>query len=126
MKAEIAKLAWKVLRPFIEEGLKYLVVMAIERMKKFWEARTRFHAEQAKANADAAATRARSTTDPIERARQEGKEEAWQEIAGYYQRDAESLRFELEQLRESLNKSGSEKLDEIETQGISKLLIENK
>lgn len=121
MKKELLQMVWKVLRPFVEEALEALVALTIERIRKRIEDLLRERAEQAKAKADSAASKAQSATDPIDAARQAGKEEAWREIAGHYKRDIESLRSELSQLRRSLENSGRDKLNEVESSAILRL-----
>lgn len=118
MKKELLQLVWKLLRPYVETVLKMLVTFAIDRLRDFIEGIFRERSEQAKAKADAAKSKASSSTDPIEAARQAGKEEAWREISEHYKRDLEALRSEVSQIRAALENTGRDKLNEVETNAI--------
>jgi hypothetical protein len=128
MKAEILKMVWKLLRPIIEDALKDLLKVAVDRMTKFVSELQRDRAEQAKQKADAAAaaSKAKTDSDPIEAARQAGKEEAWREIAEHYKRDIETLRRELGQVRAALDSSSTAKLNEVELREIPRLASDTK
>ncbi|KVT75793.1 hypothetical protein WT25_02595 [Burkholderia territorii] len=128
MKSEILKMVWKLLRPIIEDMLKDLLKVAVDRITKFVTELQRERGEQArqKADAAAAASRAKATSDPIEAARQAGKEEAWREIAEHYKRDIEALRRELAQVRAALESSGHAKLNDVEARELPRLASDNK
>lgn len=128
MRSEILKMVWKLLRPFIEDALKELIKIAVDRMSKFITDLQRDRAQQAKQKADAAsaASKAQADTDPIEAARQAGKEEAWREIADHYKRDIEALRGELAQVRAALLSSGDARLNEVEALEIPRLASDKK
>jgi len=128
MRSEILKMVWKLLRPIIEDALKDLLRVAFDRITKFVSELQRDRAEQATQKADAAeaARKAKADTDPLEAARQAGKEEAWREIAEHYKRDIEALRGELAQVRASLESNGAAKLNDVESREIPRLASDNK
>lgn len=76
MKAEILKMVWKLLRPIIEDALKDVLKTAIDRLTAFISNLQRERSEQAKQKADAAAvaSREKADSDPIEAARQAGRQ----------------------------------------------------
>jgi hypothetical protein len=128
MKTEILRMVWKVLRPFVEGMLKELLKVAIDRVARFVGELQRERTEQAqsKAAAASAARKEQVDSDPIEAARQAGKEEVWREIAGHYKRDAEVLRAELAQIRAALEKTGVAKLNDVESHEIPRLASDGK
>lgn len=126
MKAEILKMVWKLLRPLIEKMLKEWLQVAIDRIAKFFTELFRKRETHAKGEADAAVSKARESTDPIEIARQEGKAEAWREIADLYKQDIQSLRSELAKIRESIEVSGAARLTDFGASEVPKLASENK
>ncbi|SAL06076.1 hypothetical protein AWB81_07432 [Caballeronia arationis] len=128
MRSELLKMVWKLLRPIIEDALKDLLKLAVDRITKFVTDLQRERAEQAKQKADAAAaaSKANADSDPIEAARQAGKEEAWREIAEHYKRDIEALRGELAQVRAALQSSGNARLNEVEAHEIPRLASDSK
>ncbi|MFM0616210.1 hypothetical protein PQR37_19280 [Paraburkholderia nemoris] len=128
MKAEILKMVWKLLRPIIEDALKDVLKTAIDRLTAFISNLQRERSEQAKQKADAAAvaSREKADSDPIEAARQAGKEEVWREVAEHYKRDIETLRGELAQVRAAIEANNAEKLNAVESKEIPRLASDTK
>ncbi|MCI3206426.1 MULTISPECIES: hypothetical protein [Pandoraea] len=128
MGTEILKMVWKLLRPIIKDVIADLLKIAFDRISKFVSDLMRERAEQAKQKADAAgaASRAKVDSDPIEAARQAGKEEAWREIAEHYKRDIEALRGEMAQVRAAIESSGDVKLSAVESHEIPRLASDSK
>lgn len=123
MRNEIVKMVWKLIRPFVEKVIAQLLKDAFDRVSVFVSGVMRERSEQAKQKADAAreASREKAESDPIEAARQAGKEEAWREISEHYKRDIEALRGEMAQMRAVLESSSKVKLSDIESREIPRL-----
>lgn len=117
----------------IEEALKYFLPVILKRLHKLaswvWSqiqgVISRFttkRTEEANAKAEEAGRRAAESTDPLEKARQEGREEAYRDMAASYERDIAQLKAELEHLRGVVQAKSSEELTRMTTKGSNNLL----
>lgn len=100
---------------------KVIVVLYVRELQ-----RDRVEQANQKADAAAAASKAKADSDLIEAARQAGKEEAWREIADHYKRDIEALRGGLAQVRATLESSDAARLNDVESREIPRLASDSK
>lgn len=111
---ELMKIVWKVLAPILvsllENGLKFIFSKVEELFTRTLERRR--NEAQSKA-AEAHAKSVAAADDPIEAARQRGREEVWKEIADHYAVDTAQLKAELIRLKTQSETKGIESLDEI-------------
>lgn len=110
---ELMKIVWKVLAPILiellEKGLKYVFHKVDELFTDLMDRRRR----EADSKAREAHEQAEATDDPIEAARQRGREEVWKEMSDHYKLDTAQLKAELIRLKTQSESQGIESLDSI-------------
>lgn len=114
MGKELLKIVWKVLAPMLvallEKGLKFVFAKVEELFTETMKRRK----DEAQAKAAEAHKNAVSAgDDPIEAARQRGREEVWKEVADHYAMDIAQLKAELIRLKAQAESNGIASLDEI-------------
>ncbi|MFM0295131.1 MULTISPECIES: hypothetical protein [Paraburkholderia] len=119
---ELMKIVWKVLAPMLvallEKGLKFIFAKVEDLYARTMDRR------RDEANTKAAEAHEKSVAaadDPIEAARQRGREEVWKEIADHYAVDTAQLKAELIRLKAQAESKGIESLDEIPAQQLPAL-----
>ncbi|SAL76749.1 hypothetical protein AWB71_05313 [Caballeronia peredens] len=123
---ELGKLAWKVLRPLIEEAFKDGLAWLFAKIGDIYRKYSKQRADDAQAKANEAAAKADATEDPVEKARQEGREEAYREMAKNYERDMNQLKAELAHLKSQVMQQGVKELAELPNRDIKSLSFDGK
>ncbi|WGS54428.1 hypothetical protein LFL96_25790 [Paraburkholderia sp. D15] len=117
----------------IEEAFKYFLPVILKRLHRLfnwlWEqlqgliARfTSRRTKEAAHKAEEASRKAAESTDPLEKARQQGREEAFREMAASYERDIAQLKAEIDHLREEMQAKSSDELTRMSNRSKQNLL----
>ncbi|MGF6444662.1 hypothetical protein [Paraburkholderia youngii] len=118
---ELVKVALRVVLPFIESLLKNVLKFAFEKIQRFVTKTMSRREREASANAAEARERAEAASDPIEAARQQGREEVWREVAAHYNVDASELKAELSRIRAEARSEARSSINEMRDKQLPQL-----
>jgi hypothetical protein len=111
---ELMKIVWKVLAPWLASLLEKVLKFVFEKIQKLFSKTMARREQEAAAKAAEAHGRAGAEDDPIEAARQRGREEVWKEIAEHYKVDAAQVKAELMRIKAQAQEQGRASLDDIQ------------